>query len=149
MNMGPGMGGMGMHMGPGGMHMGPGGMHMGSGMGGMAPGMGHQCMMGMGGQGGQSMGCGKGMGKGMGMGMPMGMGCPMMAGDQQQRVFSAADVRKLLDARLVMMGNDRLKLGEVVERDADTAVADVLTTDGSLVQRLEVDRRTMATRPLQ
>ena len=40
------------------------------------------------------------------------------------------------------MGKTRLKLGSVKERDANTIVVDIVTLDGSLVQRFEVDRNT-------
>ncbi len=52
------------------------------------------------------------------------------------------DVRHVLEHRLEMQGNKRLKLGEVKEADDDTIVAEITTVDGSLVQRLEVDRHT-------
>ena len=38
--------------------------------------------------------------------------------------------------------NKRLKVGEVKEADDDTIVAEIVTQDGSLVQRLKVDRHT-------
>jgi hypothetical protein len=56
--------------------------------------------------------------------------------------LSVDDVRHFLDHRLEMHGNKRLKVGEVKEADDDTIAADITTVDGSLVQRLEVDRHT-------
>ncbi|QRG26792.1 hypothetical protein [Halomonas binhaiensis] len=142
--MGPGMGGQGM-MGPG---MGGQGM-MGPGMGGqgmMGPGMGGQGMMGpgMGGQGmmGPGMG-GQGM---MGPGMMMG---PNMGGQEgyhgrmvAPQALTVDDVRTMFESHLEWQGNPRLKLGDVEEKDENTIVADIVTVDDSLVQRLEVDRNT-------
>jgi len=101
----------------------------------MAPGMGTQGMMGPGmmgpGTGGQGM-MGPGFGKGPGL-------------DSQvvpSKDLTADDVRQLLQHRLEMHGNKRLKVGEVKQADDDKIVADITTVDGSLVQRLEVDRHT-------
>ncbi len=46
------------------------------------------------------------------------------------------------DRRLVWHGNPRLELGDVKESDGNTILADIVTKDGSLVQRLAVDRKT-------
>jgi hypothetical protein len=120
--MGSGMGGQGM---------------MGSGMGGqsmMGSGMGGQSMMGSG-MGGQSM-----MGSGMGS---QGMMGPSFGNQVVLRKDLAADdVRHFLEHRLEMLGNKRLQVGEVKEADEDEIVADITTVDGSLVQRLKVDRHT-------
>ena len=43
---------------------------------------------------------------------------------------------------LAWQGNQRLKLGEVKEKDADTITADIVTKDNSLVERFIVDRHT-------
>jgi hypothetical protein len=48
---------------------------------------------------------------------------------------------------LAWHGNDRLQIGEVTEQDEDTIMADIETVDGSLVQRLAVDRQTGQMRP--
>jgi hypothetical protein len=139
--MGPGMGGQGM-MGPG---MGSQGM-MGPGMGGqgmMGPGMGGQGMMGpgMGGQGMMSM-----MGQ-MHRGMIRQMHRGMMGPGFGTRVtpprdLSVDDVRHFLEHRLAHQGYKRLKVGTIKEKDKDTVAADIVTADGSLVQRLEVNRHT-------
>jgi hypothetical protein len=52
----------------------------------------------------------------------------------------------MLEGALAWHGNPRLELGEVTEQDEDTIVAEILTVDGSLVQRLAVDRVTGAFR---
>ncbi len=54
--------------------------------------------------------------------------------------LSADNVKDELDRRLSWEGNPRLKVGNVAEKDADTIVADVVTKDGSLVQRFIVNR---------
>lgn len=75
--------------------------------------------------------------------MGPGMMGPGMHGDNQYRTNpSVADVTADLERWLAWMGNSRLKLGSVKERDANTIVVDIVTLDGSLVQRFEVDRNT-------
>ncbi|MBI4183001.1 MAG: hypothetical protein HY521_03250 [Proteobacteria bacterium] len=148
--MGQGGGMMGPGAAPGYGPMGPGTMGMmGQGSGMMGPGM-----MGMMGQGGGMMGpgmMGPGAGFGMGYGSGMGYGpgpgfgpCPgLQAADLK---LSADDVRARLEQRLARDGNPRLKLGEIKEVDKDAITAEIVTTDGSLVDRLKVDRHTGATR---
>jgi hypothetical protein len=166
--MGPGMGqgygpGPGM-MGPGmghGYGPGPGMMgHMSSGMGhGHGPGPG---MMGSGmGQGygpgpgmmGSGMGHGYGpgpgmMGSGMGPGMGQGLGPGMMGqGLHPFRVvptmeLSTDDVRRFLARQISAHGLMHLQVGEVTQTDEDTITADVVTREGSLALRLEIDAYT-------
>ena len=119
--MGPGMMGQGM-MGQG---MGPGMMGQGSGPGPMGPGM--------------------GMGPGM-MGQGMSPGIMMQALPQD---LTTEQVRHMFEHRLGMMGNPNLKLGDVTEADEDTITAEIVTQDGSLVQRFAVDRHTGMFRPAQ
>ena len=83
------------------------------------------------GTGGQGM-MAPGFGRGLGLG---GRVVP-------SRDLTADDVRHFLDHRLEMHGNKRLKVGEVREADDDNIVADITTVDGSLVERIEVDRHT-------
>jgi hypothetical protein len=138
MMMCPGMIGPGM-LGPG---------MMGPGM--MGPGMGRD-MLSPG-----TMGPGM-MGPGMmpGMMSPGAMGPGMMSpgsmgpGMTGQGMFpalpqdlSAADVRHMLEHQVAWMGNPNLAVGKVEERDGDVIVAEIVTKDGSLVQRLDVDRHT-------
>jgi hypothetical protein len=161
-----GMMGSGMGMGMGGCPMMSG--MMGSGMQGMGgPGM--QGMMGQGmpmmGSGMQGMG-GPGMQGMMGQGMPMmgsgmqgmmGMGCPwcgpgmMGSGYAIPQVnvnLSVSDVTSYLERWAV--GNPNIKVGNVVEKDANTITADILTKDkDALVQRYTFDRRTGFYRPMQ
>jgi hypothetical protein len=103
--------------------------HMGQGQGGA--GSGHPCPSG-------NMGPGYGMGHGS-------SGQGMMAPGPREAVvpiedLSAEDVRHFLEHRLAMQGNKRLKLADVKEAGDDKIVADITTLDGSLVERLEVDR---------
>jgi hypothetical protein len=114
-------------MGPG--MMGPGMMGQGMGPGIMGPGM-----------MGQGMGPGM-MGQGMGPGMMgpgmMGRGMGVLPQD-----LSVENVQHMLEHQLAWQGNPNLKLGKVEEKDEDTIVAEIVTQDGSLVQRLQVDRHT-------
>jgi hypothetical protein len=92
----------------------------------------------------------EGMGQGM-MGMHPGMVDETASG--MARVFgsrvkpmmnlSVEDVRGYLTSQLDRLNNKRLKIGEV-KTDTGTIIADVVTIDNSLVQRLRVDRRTGA-----
>jgi hypothetical protein len=146
--MGPGMGGMmggypmqGMM---GGCPM-MGGM-MGSGMPGMMGGYG---MQGMTGQGMPMMGSGM---QGM-----MGMGCPwcgpgMMgsgyATPQPSLNLSVTDVKSYLERWTT--GNPNIKVANVVEQDANTITADIVTSDkGGLVQRYTFDRQNGFYHPVQ
>jgi hypothetical protein len=74
-----------------------------------------------------------------GYGMGPGMMDPAEPGGMD-RDLSADDVRKRLEAQLAWRGNPRLKLGEVTETDDDSIIAEIVTKDGSLVQKLEIDR---------
>ncbi len=119
----PGPGMMGQGMGPGMMGQGPCPGMMGQGMG---PGM-----------MGQGMGPGM-MGQGMGPGMMgQGMGPGMMRGN---RPLSPENVRDILEGHLAWMGHDRLKVGEITESGDGAYVAEIVTVDDSLVERVEVDR---------
>ncbi len=137
--MGPGMG---YGMGPGMMGQGTTGQGM-MGMGrGMGPGMsaGNCPLMGAG-----MMGMGAGMGPGMGRGM-MGSGWGYIPPPVN---LSVADVKSYMERWVEAMGNPRLKLGKVAEKDADTITAEIVTKDDSVVQELEVDRHSGFFRPAQ
>ncbi|MET4805029.1 hypothetical protein [Limibacillus sp. MBR-115] len=123
---------------------------MGQGM--MAPGQMGQGMMGQGMMGQGMMGQGK-MGQGqMGQGMMApGYGEKSNLDNRvvPSRDLGVEDVRHFLEHRLEMQGNKRLKLGEVREVDGDKIVADIVTLDGSLVHRIEVDRHDGQMRPAE
>ncbi len=104
-----------------------------------------------------------GMGPGMMGGMPLGdgmMACPMMPaagerpmgammggaamlyglGTAAQEEMTAERVRVLLEERIAWHGNPRLEVGEIAEADDGSIVAEIVTVDGSLVQRLAFNR---------
>jgi opacity protein-like surface antigen len=113
---------------------GPGMMgHMGYGMMGQGQGWGGGMM----GQGGRRFGhMGPSM---MGYGPGAHGDCPAAQAAQGKDV-TVDGVTKLLEHRLAMWGNDRLKLGEVSEQGEDAIVGEIVTQDGSLVERLVFDR---------
>ncbi|MGE0280061.1 MAG: peptidoglycan-binding domain-containing protein [Rhizobiaceae bacterium] len=133
---------------------------------GMGPMMGRQMMPGM----PQGM-MGPGMMSGqmpMAGAMPTQQGmmmCPMMAGMMGQqpgmmggmmgqsrgamglgvvtpsRNVSIDDVRDHFERLLQAQGNPRVKLGDIKDADKDAIVAEIVTTEGSLVDRFKVNRR--------
>jgi len=58
-------------------------------------------------------------------------------------------VKHILGHRLERPGLTRLKVGEVTEQDDDVIIADIVTEDGALVQRLEVDWHFGWSRPVE
>ncbi len=87
----------------------------------------------------------------MGMMAPQGMmgpgsggnwNCPFAADVAGDRELSVDDVRARLERNLEWHGNARLKVGDVVETEDDTIIADIVTVDDSLVQRMVIDRHT-------
>jgi hypothetical protein len=127
--------------------MGPGMMQGGMTQGGMGQGM--MCpMMGSMMQGGM-------MGRGM-MGSGMMQGGMMQGGMMQDGMgalfgsrvtpsmnLSVDDVRDYLAQQLERLNNKRLKIGNV-SVDGGSIVAEIVTVDNSLVQRLKINRRTGA-----
>ena len=59
---------------------------------------------------------------------------------------NAKSVRFLLEYRLMVAGNPRLTIGNVTE-DEEEVVAQIVTTDGSLVEEYSVDKRTGIWKP--
>jgi hypothetical protein len=120
---------------------------MGHGM--MGHGMMAQGTMGHGSMGHGSMGHGMMAQETMGHGM---MGHGMWGGGyghgsadgksaiQPDQDLSVDDVRARIERSLKWHGNERLKVGEVKVLDDDTIVAEIVTLDDSLVDRLEVNR---------
>ena len=80
------------------------------------------------------------MGPGAGVGPGVIYGWP--AGEGQD--VTVEDARGWLERMLTRHGNPRLKLGEVRQADENTIVAEIVTRDGSLVQKLAIDRRSGA-----
>ena len=58
-------------------------------------------------------------------------------------------VKTIFEGRLAMLGNDRLKVGKVEQKDGNTIVAEIVTVDDSLVWRFEVDRKTGRHNPVE
>ncbi len=107
------------------------------GMQGMRDGMrGHHKRMHGAHHGAMGMHGGKGHGKRQAR-VPRGTGGPIPV----PREVTLKDVTQHLEKQLARLGNDRLKLGKVTDKDGDTILADIVTQDDSLVQRIEVDRR--------
>ncbi|MFH1490028.1 MAG: hypothetical protein ABII06_14090 [Pseudomonadota bacterium] len=139
--MRPGMMGQGYGMGPGmmgqGYGMGPGMMGQGYGMG---PGM-----MGQGyGMGPGMMGQGYGMGPGM-MGQGYGMGPGYGYGrqyQQPQEPMEEKDAKELLENYLKSTRNPNLKLGNIKDAGSVFEAEIVTKKDGSLVDKVAVDKYT-------
>jgi hypothetical protein len=161
-----GMMGQGMMMGPGmiqpeGSERGP----MAEGM--MGPGMMHSMMEGM--MRGTAEGLARGLVEGMaavhrmepeigpsgdmepramrqpGMMRGRGMGPALLYGPPAEGI-TVERARTMLEGVLAWHGNPRLQLGTVEEQNESTIVAEILTVDDSLVQRLAIDRATGAFR---
>ncbi|MEE9318677.1 MAG: hypothetical protein V3U48_10370 [Rhodospirillales bacterium] len=82
------------------------------------------------------------MGRGM-MGPAMmspGMGPCQTGQPDADKNLSTEDVSKMLQQRLDHWGNNRLKIGKIEQKDDDTIIAEIVTQDGSLVDRLAIDR---------
>jgi hypothetical protein len=103
-------------------------------------------MMGQG-QAGQGQMTGPYQGQMPMMGPGQGMGPGAMQPLKQD--LSATDVQHMMEHRLAWRGNPNVKVGKVEEKDGDTIIAEIVTQDGSLVQKLEVDRHTGFMRPAQ
>jgi len=101
----------------------------------------------MGGQMGGQMG--SQMGSQMGMGGMGHMRYHMNGNPAMDLDLDVDDVRNIIEGRLAMHGNDRLKVGEVTVVDDDTITAEIVTVDNSLVTKLEFDRKTGAHHPIK
>ena len=106
-------------------------------------------MMGQGGMMYGPMGGYGAMGPGMMYGQPWGngaMGPGMMWGYGNRVVpmhdLDVGDVKHFLEHRIEWQGYHRLKVGKVAVKDDDVITAEIVTTDGALVQKLEIDRHT-------
>lgn len=99
-------------------------------------------MMGQGMMGQGQMGPGM-MGPGM-MGQGQ-MGPSMMQPLRED--LTAKDVKHMMEHRLGWMGNPNINVGKVEEQDDDTIIAEIVTKDGSLVEKMKVDRHTGMIQP--
>lgn len=61
--------------------------------------------------------------------------------------LSANDVKNYLERWIASTGNPNIKVGSVVEKDATTITADVVTKDDTVVQKFLFDRRSGSYRP--
>ena len=66
----------------------------------------------------------------------------MKRGEFMQREFNADEIRTLAEARLLMQGNENLKVGDIKKTETGYSVA-IVTNDGSLVEEREVARNGM------
>ena len=71
------------------------------------------------------------------------------AGPGRDLNLTVDEARKLAEARLIMLGNDRLKVGPVKEKDADTIAVDIVTVDNALVMQREIDRHSGRSRMIR
>jgi len=88
------------------------------------------------------MGFGSGEHRGDHMGQHMGSGMGGFMGGNRGRMLdlTSDEVETLIKARLIMHGNDRLKVGKVAKKDDQTYLVDIVTVDDSLVRQIEVDK---------
>ncbi len=99
---------------------------------------------------GFSMGPGMMSHGGMGYGMGRGVSpCSQNVRADMDRDLSIKDVTEMLQFRLDRWHNDRLKVGKVVVKDDDTIIAEIVTQDGSLVDRLAINRDTGSQRRIK
>ncbi|MEO5338342.1 MAG: hypothetical protein H7841_15850 [Magnetospirillum sp. WYHS-4] len=95
------------------------------------------------------MGPGMGMmGGGPGMAMGANQNCPRFQAATGQEI-TVDSVRGFFEGRLAMHNNPNVKLGTVAQKDDKTIVAEIVTKDGSLVRRIEIDKTTGRHTPVQ
>ena len=85
------------------------------------------------------------MGPGQGIMMGPGYGGPAAA----PRDVTLDDVRHVLDHQVAWHSLSRLRVGDVTEKDQDTILAEIVTVDGSVVQRYEVNSHTGLLAPVE
>ncbi|NQU59442.1 MAG: hypothetical protein HQ513_19590 [Rhodospirillales bacterium] len=100
-----------------------------------------------------SQGHGQGMmgSQGHGQGM-MGSGnapCGQVEQSGVDRNLGVDDVKGIIESRLKMHNNDRLKVGKVEASGDNTIVAEIVTVDDSLVHKIEFDTKTGAHHPIK
>ena len=102
-------------------------------------GLGQMPMMGQGmvGQGHMPM-----MGQGMTGQMPMMGGCGYGQMQPLRRDLTTDEVKHMMEHRVDWAGNPNLKVGKITEKDTDTIITEIVTKDGSLVRKIEVDLHT-------
>jgi len=86
-----------------------------------------------------------GRGPDMAGGMPgrmPGLGLIGDVGPDRDLNLSKDQARTLAEAALIAVGNPRLKVGEVREKDADTYEVDIVASDKTVIFQREIDRHT-------
>ncbi len=122
---------------------------------GQGPAAGNAWGPGMMGNGGHPMGYHMGagmMGSGMGPAMMGANGAPcpgLAAANASGDPLTIEDARKTVEQRLEWSGNDRLKVGTVEAKDDNTFSAEIVTVDGSLVEKFEINRKTGFMQPVR
>ncbi len=61
---------------------------------------------------------------------------------QRDLNLSEEEIKTLVQAKLIMRGNDRLKVGKITAKDDTTYSVQIVTVDDSLVREIEIDRNT-------
>jgi len=90
---------------------------------------------------GQGPGMMQGNGYGYGHGGYGSGGC-QNGGQALDAPLTVDDVRANLQKHIEWKGNDRLKVGTVIETDANTITAKIVTVDDSLVRKVQIDKNT-------
>jgi len=90
---------------------------------------------------GQGPGMMQGNGYGHGHGGYGSGGC-QNGGQALDAPLTVDDVRANLQKHIEWQGNDRLKVGTVIETDANTITAEIVTVDDSLVRKVQIDKNT-------
>jgi len=67
-------------------------------------------------------------------------------GPARDKNLSSDDAKRIVDGQLAFSGNKRLKAGKVTT-EKESLIVEVLTIDGSLVDRIAVDPKTGASHP--
>ena len=67
-------------------------------------------------------------------------GCGQM--QPLQRDLTVDEVKHMMQHRIDWVENPNLKVGNTTQESADTIVTEIVTKDGSLVRKIEVDRHT-------
>jgi len=62
--------------------------------------------------------------------------------------LTAEQVQTMIEQQLASLANPRLKMGSLRATETGEILAEIVTRDGSLVQKLAVDRRTGAVRQI-
>lgn len=63
--------------------------------------------------------------------------------------LTAKDVKRMMEHRLTWAGNPNVKVGKVEEQDDGTIIAEIVTKEGSLVEKMKVDRHTGIMQPVR